>query len=71
MVRLIPIQQHGRTVWIEDAPTECARGHRGRISPGRDACPECDEPVRSWKCWADGCDAPRMYDDEHVHGSRR
>lgn len=70
MVRLIEVQRNGRTVWIEDAPKQCAAGHAGRISPGRDACPQCGEPVRAWTCWTDGCTAPKMYDPDHEHRAR-
>jgi hypothetical protein len=70
MVRLIPVTVRGKTVWVEDAPTHCAAGHEWLL-PGRDGCPVCGEPVRVWKCAEPGCVAPMLYDDEHVHGSRR
>ena len=69
MVRLIPVEQRGRVVWIEDRPQSCANGHK-RLGPGMSPCPECGEPCRSWKCLEEGCEAPWQYDDEHVHNSR-
>lgn len=71
MVRLIPVERKGKTVYLEVAPTVCGAGHEGQLNPGRDGCPECGEPVRVWKCRAEGCEAPMLVDDEHVHGARR
>jgi hypothetical protein len=70
MVRLIPVVRKGKTVWIEDAPVECAQGHR-QLVPTYTGCPACGEPCRQWQCRAEGCTAPALIDDEHVHGSRR
>lgn len=67
MVRLIPLEGGG---WIEDAPTHCAEGHQ-QLVPTYGGCPVCDEPVRSWRCRADGCEAPAQIDDEHLHYGRR
>lgn len=67
MVRLIPMEQGG---WREDAPAECAAGHR-RLVPTWSGCPDCGEMCRQWQCRAEGCTAPVLVDDEHVHGSRR
>jgi ribosomal protein L32 len=69
MVRLIPVKQGDRIVWAEDRPKQCAGGHT-RLLPSMSPCPECGEPVRSWRC-AEDCGAPWQYDDEHVHNSRR
>lgn len=70
MVRLIPVERKGKTVWIEDAPTHCAEGH-DQLVPTNHGCPTCGDPVRQWVCRADGCTAPAQIDDEHVHYSRR
>lgn len=70
MVRLIPVERGGRIVYAEDAPTHCRDGHK-KLVPTTGRCPECGEPVRLWPCRAEGCTAPVLYDDEHVHGSRR
>lgn len=32
MVRLIPIEQRGKIVWVEDAPGHCPAGHEGMAS---------------------------------------
>lgn len=72
MVRLIRVtDKRGRIVWAEDAPTACPAGHEGAIVPSHGGCPECGEPVRLWRCRADGCTAPDQYDDEHEHHSRK
>lgn len=70
MVRLIPVERGGKTVWIEDAPSHCPDGH-DQLVPSHGGCPVCSEPVRLWKCRAEGCTAPVQYDDEHEHNSRR
>lgn len=71
MVRLIPVEgKDGVTVWIEDAPTACPAGHE-QLVPTTGGCPVCGQPVRLWQCRAEGCKAPVLYDDEHVHRSRR
>lgn len=70
MVRLIPVVRKGKTVWIEDAPVACGEGHR-ELVPTHSGCPACGEPVRLWRCRAQGCAAPVLVDDEHVHDSRR
>ncbi|MCY1141391.1 hypothetical protein OWR29_25615 [Actinoplanes sp. Pm04-4] len=70
MVRLIPVEQKGQTVWIEDAPKQCAEGH-DQLTPSHGACPVCEEPVRLWRCQAEGCPASTQYDDEHRHYGRR
>lgn len=67
MVRLIPVEKNGRIVWMEDAPAACAAGHP--VVPSYGGCPVCDDPVRLWRCHEPGCEA--LYDDEHVHHSRR
>jgi hypothetical protein len=69
VVRLIPVERGGKTVWEEDAPSHCPAGH-SELVPTTGGCPACGEPVRLWRCRADGCDAT-MVDDEHVHYSRR
>lgn len=70
MVRLIETtDKRGRKVWREDAPTECPAGHR-RLVPSYGGCPVCSQPVRLWQCRAEGCEQV-LYDDEHVHHSRR
>lgn len=70
MVRLIPVERDGRTVWVEDAPTVCPAGHQGELVPTYSGCPVCREPVRLWQCRAaDDCGV--LYDDEHVHHGRR
>jgi hypothetical protein len=70
MVRLIPIEERGKIVWIEDAPTVCPRGHENQLTPSTGGCPVCGEPVRLWDCRAEGC-REQLYDDEHVHDSRK
>jgi hypothetical protein len=68
MVRLIWVDgPDGRPVQVEDAPTECGRGHR-RLGPKWGQCPTptCRMMVRLWKCLAGGCDEV-LVDDEHVH----
>lgn len=70
MVRLIPVERGGKTVWVEDAPTHCAEGHQ-QLVPSYGKCPVCDEPARLWRCRAEGCTAQDQYDDEHVHHGRR
>jgi hypothetical protein len=70
MVRLIPVERGGRIVWVEDAPTHCAEGHQ-LLVPTYGGCPVCSEPVRSWRCRADGCEAAPLIDDEHEHYSQR
>lgn len=68
MVRLIPVEdKRGRIVWQEDAPDECPNGHR-ELNPSTGGCPECSEPVRLWTCQVCGA---QLYDDEHVHHSRK
>lgn len=71
MVRLIPIELHGKIVWMEDSPTVYPDGHEGQLVPGQGPCPVCGWPIRSWKCRADGCEAADQYDDEHVHHGAR
>jgi hypothetical protein len=70
MVRLIKVVRKGKTEWIEDAPMQCAEGHR-ELVPTYTGCPVCNEPCRQWQCRAEGCTAPVLVDDEHVHNSRR
>lgn len=70
MVRLIPVERGGKTVWEEDAPKQCSEGHE-QLVPAQGACATCGEPVRSWPCRAAGCTAPVQIDDEHVHHGRR
>jgi hypothetical protein len=69
MVRLIPVESNGKTVWVEDAPTACPAGHE-QLVPTWGPCPACRFMVRLWKCRADGCDEV-LVDDEHVHGRSR
>jgi hypothetical protein len=72
MVQLIEVVRNGKTVWLEVSPAACAAGHR-QLVPMYSTCPEptCGEPCRQWQCRAEGCTAPTLVDDEHVHGSRR
>lgn len=71
MVRMIPVSgKNGQTVWVEDRPDVCPAGHEDRLLPSWGGCPVCGEPVRLWKCTADGC-VGLLYDDEHVHYGRR
>lgn len=71
MVRLIPVTgRRGQIEWVEDAPSACLDGHE-ELVPTYGGCPVCGEPVRLWKCRAEGCTAEVLYDDEHVHHSRR
>jgi hypothetical protein len=70
VVRLIPVERKGKTVWVEDAPTRCAEGH-DQLVPTYGACPVCGQPVRKWQCRAEGCTAAELVDDEHVHNSWR
>jgi hypothetical protein len=63
MVRLIPMKQGGKTVWVEDAPTVCPGGHTAAQLPGTTGCPGCHYTVRSWRCQECGV---KQYDDEHA-----
>jgi hypothetical protein len=69
MVRLIPVEVNGKTVWVEDAPTVCPAGHE-QLVPTWSVCPQCGDLVRLWKCRAGGC-AEVLIDDEHVHDARK
>ena len=69
MVRLIPIELNGKIVYAEDRPTHCGAGHEDLV-PSYGACPVCSEPVRLWRCRTPDC-GEVLYDDEHVHYSRR
>lgn len=70
MVRLIPVERRGKVTWVEDAPTECAQGHR-ELVPTWGPCPDCGEMLRLWVCRAGGCTAPDQVDDEHAHNSQK
>lgn len=70
MVRLIPVEIRGKVTWVEDAPAECAEGHR-ELVPTWGACPDCGGMGRQWVCRAEGCEAPTQLDDEHECGAGR
>ena len=71
VVRLVKVVRKGVTVYVEDAPTQCAEEHSGQLVPTYTGCPDCGQPCRQWQCRAEGCTAPVLVDDEHRHNSRR
>jgi hypothetical protein len=67
VVRLIETRRDGRTVWVEDGPADCSRGH-GRIGATWAQCPKetCRAMCRQWRCMNDGC-GERFVDPDHAH----
>lgn len=64
MVRLIPVERAGKTVYAEDAPNVCPAGHEGVQIPGWGQCPTCLYGLRDWRCPTCGV---KQYDDDHQH----